>query len=107
MNLKKILLVFVFLFTNLWSCTGGCLDIPAPPAGAIALNAIYTGLDTQLKNEYKDLQDLIKKNITIDEEIVVLSEKIIKLDTKKAVDTEFSVFLKNQLNMLTINKKEN
>jgi len=106
MNLKKILLAFAFMFTNLWSCTGGCIDMPAPPAEAIALNQLYTNLDTKLKNEYKKLQDLIKENIEVDDEIVVLSEKIIKLDTKKAVDTEFSVFLKNQLNMLSINKKE-
>ena len=104
--MKRLFILMSFLVSLLFACNSGCLDSSVPPIGAIAINQIYTTLDNKLSGEYKNLQELINDNIKIDEDIIALTNDMIQLDTKKSIDTEFRVFLKEQKNILKILKNE-
>ncbi len=104
--MKRFFILMFFVVSLLFACKPGCLDSAAPKLGAITINQKYTILDNSLSSEYKNLQKSITDNIKIDEAIIELTNDMIKLDTKKNIDTEFRVFLKEQKNILKILKNE-
>ena len=104
--MKALSIIMFLLISLLFACKPGCLDSTAPSMGAISINQRYRVLDTELSSEYKKLQESILNNIKIDESIIELTNDMIQLDTKKNIDTEFRVFLKEQKNMLQILKNE-
>lgn len=105
-NMKPLLILMLFAISFLFACKPGCLDNTAPQTGATMINQQYTILDNKLLIEYKELQQLINKNINVDEEIIALTNDMIQLDTKKSIDSELRVFLQEQINILQILKNE-